>query len=145
MQIYRYRLGFTQQGAELSQSYRKDYLMKRFIKKYQKKRVRKITFLKNINLFSLPQKKTGPSVETERPLRLLDMRLFKCIVWKTDNNLKNVSPALLFVFVCLFIYTANLVSVGMAHNTTYFLFYHARSAGSFSKFFTSMYFTLNFR
>lgn len=119
--------------------------MKRFIKRYQKQRVRKITFLKNINLFSLPHKKIGPSVETERPLRLLDMRLFKCIVYKPDNNLKNVSPLLLFVFFCLFISTANLVRVGIAHNTTYFLFYHARSVGSFSQSFTSMYSTLNFR
>ncbi len=120
--------------------------MKRFIKQNIKKRVPKITFLKNINSFSRPHKKTGPSVETERPLRLLDMRLFKCIVCKTDNNLKYVSPALLlFVLFYLFISIAKLVRTGIAHNTTYFLFYHARSGSNFSQPFTSMYFTLNFR
>jgi len=31
-------------------------------------------------LYFWPLKKTGPPVETGRPLRLLDMRLFNCIV-----------------------------------------------------------------
>ncbi len=56
----------------------------------EKKREAKIAYLKNINLLSQSQKKTGPSVETERPLRLLDMRIFKCIICEPGNLLKNV-------------------------------------------------------
>ncbi len=55
------------------------------MKNKRKKRWAKNIFFSDINLFSPPHKKIGPSVETERPLRLLDMRLFKCIISKADN------------------------------------------------------------
>ncbi len=71
-----------------------------------KKRRTEIAFLKNINLFSHPQKKIGPSVETERPLRLLDMRIFKCIICKTGNLLKNVLLPAFSVYFLLFIYSS---------------------------------------
>ena len=63
-----------------------------------------IGFLKNINLFSQSRKKIGPSVETERPLRLLDMRIFKCIICKPGNLLKNVLLPALSICPLLFNY-----------------------------------------
>ncbi len=98
-----------------------------------------IAFLKNINLFTPPHKKIGPSVETERPLRLLDMRLFKCIVCKANNILKNVLPAFIFSS------RANLYCKRVTQNSTYFLFYHARTGGAVLQPFTGMRFMLNIR
>ncbi len=107
------------------------------MKNIRGKKLAKGDLFRNIYLTSHLHKKTGPSVETERPLRLLDMRLFKCIICSADNLLKNVLPA------CLFYSVANLYCKTSAYNSTYFLFYHARRGDNILQTFTSIRFPLN--
>lgn len=102
-----------------------------------KKSISKNIFFRNNNPSTYPYKKTGPSVETERPLRLLDMRLFKCIICKADSLLKNFLPAFIFSS------RANLYCRTVADNSTYFLFYHARRGCNVLQPFPGIRFTLN--
>ena len=55
-------------------------------------------------MYSHNLKKTGPSVETERPLRLLDMRIFNCLCCAdttayNGKNLNDYLPQQLPVFL----------------------------------------------
>lgn len=95
------------------------------LKKSRKKRILKNILFKYLKLLLLPHKKIGPSVETERPLRLLDMRLFRCIICKAGNLLKNILPAFIFYS------RANLNCKTVTQNSIYFLFYHARTGVRF--------------
>ncbi|MEO6637838.1 MAG: hypothetical protein ABIN25_06155 [Ginsengibacter sp.] len=87
---------------------------------------------KNTTRTKLAHKKTGPSVETERPLRLLDMRLFKYFVSIADSFLNNILSA------CVFLSEVNLEQKRVVRNSTYFLFYHARRDHNIFKPFVSM-------
>jgi hypothetical protein len=61
---------------------------------------KKILFMLN-NIYFHDLKKTGPLVETRRPLRLLDMRLFNCLSCAeiTACNKKNFSKDLPEIFL----------------------------------------------